>query len=313
MAQLVAAFGSSHSPMLASRIEDWQSGFLNRDQARQFVDLDGNACNYTELLARAPADAQQRIAPEQLARRHGEAMKAMDRLRDDVAAAKLDALVIVGDDQEELFHHDNMPAIGIYYGETIRGRLPYQKEVQEADYPCHAGLARHLIAALQQDGFDLSVMRALAEEKREGHAYSFVHRFYTAQHPVPIVPVFLNAYYPPNQPSPPRCLALGEAIRRAIEAFPQDARIGVMASGGLSHFVVDEAFDRALLDALRRKDAAFFRNAPLSKLMSGSSEIRNWICMAGAVGPLDLVWSSYVPGYRTPALSGTGLSFASFR
>jgi 3-O-methylgallate 3,4-dioxygenase len=313
MAQLHAAFGSSHSPMLASRIEDWQSGFLARDQARQFVDLDGNACNYTDLLARAPADALQRITPEHLTRRHGEAMTAMARLRDDVATAKLDALIVVGDDQEELFHQDNMPAIGVYYGETIRGRLPYQKEIEEADYPCHAALARHLIAALQQDGFDLSVMRSLTEGRREGHAYSFVHRFYLPRVALPIVPIFLNAYYPPNQPSPARCLALGHALRRAIEAFPQAARIGVMASGGLSHFVVDEAFDRALIDALRRKDAGFFRDAPLSKLMSGSSEIRNWICLAGAVGPLDLTWASYVPGYRTPALSGTGLSFASFR
>jgi hypothetical protein len=313
MARLIAAFGSSHSPMLASRIEDWQGGFLSRDQARQFVDLDGNECNYSELLARAPADSMQRIAPEHLARRHGEAMAAMARLRDDVATAKLDALIVVGDDQEELFHHDNMPAIGIYYGNTIRGRLPYQKEVQEADYPCHAGLARHLITALQQDGFDLSVMRALADEQREGHAFSFVHRFYIAERPVPIVPVFLNAYYPPNQPTPARCLALGEALRRAVETFPQDARIGIMASGGLSHFVVDEAFDRALIDALGRKDAAFFQNAPLTKLMSGSSEIRNWICLAGAAEPLDLAWASYVPGYRTPALSGTGLCFASFR
>jgi hypothetical protein len=313
MAQLVAAFGSSHSPMLASRIEDWQSGFLARDQARQFVDLDGNACNYAELLARAPADALQRIAPEHLTLLHGEAMAAMARLRDDVAAVKLDALIIVGDDQEELFHHENMPAIGIYYGDTIRGRLPYQQEVREADYPCHAGLARHLIASLQQDGFDLSVMRSLAEGQREGHAYSFAHRFYLTAGAVPIVPVFLNAYYPPNQPSPSRCLALGEALQRAIAQFPQDARIGVMASGGLSHFVVDEAFDRALIEALRRKDEKFFRDAPLAKLQSGSSEIRNWICLAGASMRLDLAWASYVPGYRTPALSGTGLCFASFR
>ena len=77
--------------------------------------------------------------PEHLARRHGEAMAAMARLRDDVAAARLDALIVVGDDQEELFHHDNMPAIGIYYGETIFGRLPYQKEIVESDYPCDAG------------------------------------------------------------------------------------------------------------------------------------------------------------------------------
>jgi hypothetical protein len=312
MAQLVAAFGSSHSPMLASRIDDWQGGFLARDQARQFVDLDGDACNYAELLARAPADALQRIAPEHLARRHGEAMAAMARLRDDVAAARLDALIIVGDDQEELFHHDNMPAIGIYYGETIRGRLPYQKDVVEADYPCDAALASHLIAALQQDGFDLSVMRSLAEGQREGHAYSFVHRFYLPDG-VSIVPVFLNAYYPPNQPAPARCVALGEALRRAVEAFAGNGRIGVMASGGLSHFVVDEAFDHALIDALRSRDVAFFRTAPLTKLMSGSSEMRNWICLAGTLASMEMQWVSYVPGYRTPALSGTGLCFASFK
>jgi 3-O-methylgallate 3,4-dioxygenase len=312
MAQLVAAFGSSHSPMLASRIEDWQGGFLARDKARQFVDFDGHPCDYDTLLARAPADAMERIAAGQLTRRHGEAMAAMARLRDDVAAARLDALVVVGDDQEELFHHDNMPAIGLYYGETIRGRLPYQKEIVESDYPCDAALARHLIASLQHDGFDLSVVLGLRDDQREGHAYSFVHRFYLPDG-VPIVPVFLNAYYPPNQPSPARCVALGESLRRAVEAFPGDARVGVMASGGLSHFVVDEAFDHAVIDALRRKDAAFFRGAPLTKLMSGSSEIRNWLCLAGTLGPLALDWVSYVPGYRTPALSGTGLCFASFR
>jgi 3-O-methylgallate 3,4-dioxygenase len=127
------------------------------------------------------------------------------------------------------------------------------------------------------------------------------------------VPVFLNAYYPPNQPLPPRCVALGEALRRAIEAFPGNARVGVLASGGLSHFVVDEAFDHSLIEALRRKDMTFFRNAPLTKLMSGSSEMRNWICLAGTLGGLEMQWVNYVPGYRTPALSGTGLCFASFR
>jgi 3-O-methylgallate 3,4-dioxygenase len=298
--------------MLASRVEDWQTGFLARDKARQFVDFDGNPCDYDTLLARAPADALERIAPSQLARRHDEAMAAMARLRDDVAAARLDALIVVGDDQEELFQHDNMPAIGIYYGETIRGRLPYQKEIVESDYPCDAALARHLIAALQRDGFDLSVMRSLREQKREGHAFSFVHRFYLPDG-VPIVPLFLNAYYPPNQPAPARCVALGEALRHAVEAFPGEARVGVMASGGLSHFIVDEAFDHAVIEALRQKDAGFFRNAPLTKLMSGSSEIRNWLCLAGTLGSMELDWVSYVPGYRTPALSGTGLCFASFK
>src|SRR5690349_12395140 len=77
MAQLVAAFGTSHSPMLASTVEEWQTVFLPRDKARQFVDFDGNPCNYDTLLSRAPADAMERIAPEQLQRRHGEVKTAM--------------------------------------------------------------------------------------------------------------------------------------------------------------------------------------------------------------------------------------------
>jgi hypothetical protein len=68
-----------------------------------------------------------------------------------------------------------------------------------------------------------------------------------------------------------------------------------------------------VIDAFKRHDLEFFRTAPLHKLMSGSSEIRNWICLAGAVADLELDWVSYTPGYRTPALTGTGLCFASFR
>jgi len=328
MARLVAAFGSSHSPMLAAQAADWNGGFLSRDRARAHVDLDGNPCRYDDLLASAPADAVARIAPELLTQRHAQVQASIARLADDIASAQLDALIVVGDDQEELFDHTNMPAIGIYYGETIRNagqasiagedwmaqaRRRYLEPGEAAERPCHPALARHLIGALQQDGFDISVMRAVPAGKFEGHAYSYVHRFCMANAVVPIVPVFLNAYYPPNQPTPARCFALGEALAQAVAAFPGESRVGIMASGGLSHFVVDEAFDRALLDALRRKDSGFFCAAPLAKLQSGSSEIRNWICVAGAAGMLDVAWSNYAPGYRTPALTGTGLAFASMR
>lgn len=327
MAKLVAGFGSSHSPMLACQVEDWLEGaFLNRDRARQFVDFDGIPCRYDDLLERAPDDAAGRIEPAVLRQRHATMLAAIARLRDDVAAAQLDALIIIGDDQEEMFDHTNMPAIGVYYGTSIgngaateaksaldRARMRILEPNGPVDYACHAPLARHLIDALQHDGFDLSAMAKTAPGKFEGHAISYVHRFLMGAVPVPVVPVFLNAYYPPNQPSPSRCLALGEAIRRAIDTFDPALRIGVLASGGLSHFVVDEAFDHAVIDAFKRHDREFFRTAPLHKLMSGSSEIRNWICLAGAVGELDLDWVSYVPGYRTPALTGTGLCFASFR
>ena len=76
--------------------------------------------------------------------------------------------------------------------------------------------------------------------------------------------------------------------------------------------MVDEAFDHAVIDALRRHDIEFFRSAPLHKLMSGSSEIRNWICLAGAGRARSRLGVVHA---RLPhaALTGTGLCFASFR
>ena len=74
--------------------------------------------------------------------------------------------------------------------------------------------------------------------------------------------------------------------------------------------MVDEALDRGFIDMLRRKDADAIQALPREKLNSGSSEIRNWISVAGAVSHLALEWSLYEPGYRTPAGTGTGLGFA---
>jgi 3-O-methylgallate 3,4-dioxygenase len=130
--------------------------------------------------------------------------------------------------------------------------------------------------------------------------------------PIPVVPVFLNTYYPPNQPSPRRCYRLGQVVREAVESYPEPLRIGVVASGGLSHFTVDEALDGEVIRALRDKDARALEELPRDKLNSGSSEIRNWICAAGALEHLNLRWVRYFPGYRTPAGTGTGLCFASW-
>ena len=39
------------------------------------------------------------------------------------------------------------------------------------------------------------------------------------KNPIPVVPIFLNTYYPPNQPRPHRCYAFGQAVRKAAEGF----------------------------------------------------------------------------------------------
>ena len=170
-------------------------------------------------------------------------------------------------------------------------------------------MARHLIDELIDGEFDIAASGGTPEGEGEGHAIGFVHKR-IMKDVVPIVPVCINTYYPPNQPTPRRCYRLGQAIRAAVESYPEDKRVGIIGSGGLSHFVVDEALDRGFIDMLKRNDAAAIQALPRDKLNSGSSEIRNWICLAGAVEHLSLQWSLYEPGYRTPAGTGTGLGFA---
>src|SRR5690606_4467573 len=115
------------------------------------------------------------------------------------------------------------------------------------NYPVDAALAEHLIRSLNAAEFDVSSASTVREGQGEGHAYGFVHRRLMQDPPIPVVPVFINTYYPPNQPTPKRCYALGQAIRRAVEAWPEERRVGILASGGLSHFTVDEDLDSQVI------------------------------------------------------------------
>ena len=171
-----------------------------------------------------------------------------------------------------------------------RASARYYEESETRHYPVHAGLANHLIAGLIDREFDVASANALPEGEGEGHAFGFVHQRIMKGAAIPVVPVFLNTYYPPNQPSPRRCYKLGQAIRDTIEGYPEDLRVGVVASGGLSHFTIDEALDGEVIRALREKDANALQSLPREQLNSGSSEIRNWICAAGALEHLDLRW-----------------------
>ena len=103
---------------------------------------------------------------------------------------------------------------------------------------------------------------------------------------------------------------LGRAIRQAVEAWAPAKRVGILGSGGLSHFFVDEELDRHVLDLLAKKDGEALSALPAAKLESGNSEIRNWIATAGAVEHLEMKLVDYVPSYRSEAGTGVGMAFA---
>jgi hypothetical protein len=324
MARLVAAFGSSHSPALNSPAED-MAGHARRDeQYLHHLDRDGRRVSFEELLRNPPAGVD--CSPKTMALRIAACERHIERLARAIREARLDALIVVGDDQKEQYLEDNLPAFLVYCGASIlngvqepaagapeywrRARSQYYEPHAPRAYPVAAQLARHLAEQLVEREFDIAYGESLPRPRGEGHAFGFVHRRLLAGQVLPVVPVVVNTYYPPNQPRPARCYRLGQALHACIDSFPAEQRIGLLASGGLSHFTVDETLDRALLAACRERDAGALAAIPPAKLNSGSSEIRNWIVAAGAAESLATAWQAYEPLYRTPAGTGCGMAFA---
>jgi len=328
MARIVAAFGTSHSPALNSPAADFAGHARRDEQYQHHLDLQGRRSSYRELERAAPAAMRDEIAAERIAARVAACARHLDRLAASVAAARLDALIVVGDDQREQYLDDNLPAFLVYCGKTIanavldlpagapeywrRARSIYHEPERPRDYPVAAELARFLIEDLVRQEFDVAIGASLPRPRGEGHAFGFVHRRLMAAAVIPIVPLVVNTYYAPNQPTPRRCLALGAAVRKAVDSWDTDARVGILASGGLSHFTIDETLDRGVLAACRAGDGEALASIPAARLNSGNSEIRNWIVAAGAAAPLATTWQEYEPLYRTPAGTGCGMAFAAW-
>ncbi len=328
MADLVLALASSHSPMLNSSADEYPL-HGERDRSNPgLLDREGQRVDYDDLLAAADPAIASLLDSEAIAQRVERCGRNIDRVAATLADARLDALIVVGDDQREQFLDDNLPAVLVYWGDTIvnstlalpadapaywrRARSQYHEPGEPRPYPVEADLARHLIEYLIAGEFDVSQSRVLPRSGGEGHAFGFVHRRLMKSGVVPIVPIALNTYFPPNQPRPGRCVDLGKAISAAVQSWPAKARVGIIASGGMSHFTIDEELDTGILTAIDAGDLVALRSLPVAKLNSGNSEIRNWITVAGAGENLRSNWNDYVPCYRTPAGTGCGMAFATW-
>ena len=184
-------------------------------------------------------------------------------------------LVLIGSDRREIFRESLTPAFAVFHGDELENVALDEEEMarlkpglavaqwahtpeQTALYPAAPALGRHLIDALVDDGFDVAAMKKLPRGPygRSGipRAFGFLYRRILEDAPIPAVPVVLNTLYPPNRPRAARCVELGRALARGLESFPEDVRVAVLASGGLSHYVIDEDFDRGVLGAIESGD-----------------------------------------------------------
>jgi hypothetical protein len=224
---------------------------------------------------------------------------AFEVLRREVERYRPDAIVVVGDDQDDMFSAANNPTLAIYTGDEVWGSSTpfYVKEAPEKSrrrIPVHSTLARMLTKELVKRGFDPA---ACAQLKPQGsHPETGVSHMLAYPMPrivpaldIPVIPVFLNAYFPPL-PTARRCWDLGVAIADIFRDRPE--RIAIYGSGGMSHDPlgpragwIDEPLDNWIFERIESNRGEELTNLftfDSAAVRGGTGELRAWIAAAGA-------------------------------
>ncbi|WP_372723124.1 hypothetical protein [Immundisolibacter sp.] len=219
-------------------------------------------------------------------------------------ANNVDVLLLVGDDQDEQFGPENLPALAIFDGPEFSCRDLFHPEAGATTYRCHAGMAEELLSQATAADFDVSVMHELRNGELKAHAFGPVLRRLDPAARLQVIPVFVEGIHYPA-PSPRRCYEFGRTLRRAVDSFDVNLRVAVCASGGMSHFSaafpyaalekvsaapgkygdIREAFDRqvlTLLQAGKGKELSNLTNTDL--LEQGDVELRSWLVALGFLG-----------------------------
>ena len=221
-------------------------------------------------------------------------------LREQVQAYKPDALLMIGDDQGDMFDAANNPTFSIYTGEDpIWGRdvrdwrVPPEQR-RRVEFRNHVELSRHLLKGLIKRGFDLANIGRFdprgAPQRGVSHAVANLAPEVDPEGAVPVICLFLNEYYPPL-PSAERCAQLGAAVAGVLADRPE--RVAIYASGGLSHFPgefnmgwIDKSLDTWILERLARNDLDALNHLftfDSDNMRSGTGEVRAWISVAAAM------------------------------
>ena len=286
--------------------ESWRAGFERRLE------------RWPELRESLPLQLKQETdeVMEDYQRRVAAAFKV---LRQQVETYEPDAIILVGDDQHEIFDHSNVPALAILTGEELWGihRNVYgsAEESPRVDYKTNPELARHIAKELVKRDFDLANIVTLAPrgstgERGLGHMVTGLVPMVDPNLEIPIIPIYINEYFAHHNdyylplPSAERCYNLGVALAEILSARPE--RVAIYASGGLSHPAsggvprttagglpnnlplgyVDEFLDRWFLDCVERNDSDAMKKLFIvdsETVRAGSGELRAWITVAGAM------------------------------
>ncbi|MEJ2814209.1 gallate dioxygenase [Caulobacter sp. CCG-8] len=218
--------------------------------------------------------------------------EAFEPLKAWLAEQRPDALVVIYNDHVTSFSFDHYSAFALGVGETYDVADEGGGPRDLPPVPGHAALARWLARAVMAQDFDLSVFQHKPLDHGCLSPLSLLTPPERDAWPIPIVPLQCGVLQFPA-PSARRCLNLGRALRKAIDAWPEEARVVVIATGGLSHQVHGEragfnntAWDEEFLNLLERdpERLAEMTHADYARLGGfESAEVIMWLIMRGAL------------------------------
>jgi len=106
MAEIVLGLGTSHSPQVSQDPKWWSEQGL----------LDQKRTPYEALLRTRAAWMDGELEPSVWAKKHQSVQRAIEELSAALKSAKPDVVLLIGDDQEELFLDDCIPTFSLFLG-----------------------------------------------------------------------------------------------------------------------------------------------------------------------------------------------------
>jgi len=155
----------------------------------------------------------------------------------------------------------------------------------------HPGLAAHIAQSVILDEFDLTIVNKM--EVDHGLTVPMNLLFGTPKEwPCPVIPLAVNVVmYPP--PTGHRCYMLGKAIRKAVESYPEDLKVVIFGTGGLSHQIsgpraglINSKWDKSFLDNLTKDPKKLTRIPHIDYMREAGAEgieMVMWLIMRGAL------------------------------
>lgn len=212
-------------------------------------------------------------------------------LRNWVKEKEIDVLFMIYNDHITSFFFDHYSAFSLGIDGTFVAADEGAGPRKVAPVKGNTKFAEHIGMALVADEFDMSFFQSKPLDHGCLSPLSMLGDE-TGPWDGAIIPLQVGVLQLPI-PSAKRCYKLGKSLRKAIESFPEDLRVAVVATGGLSHQVhgeragfLNEAWDEEFLELLEKspEQLAEKRLAEYAVLggMEGA-EVIMWLIMRGAL------------------------------